>query len=352
MKIVVLAGGISPERDVSLCSASLISNALLKKGHEVAFVDVYVGVPGGTDLESLFFTKESGKTFSYKITETEPDLEALIASNGGRRELIGPGVLELCKKADAVFLGCHGGMGENGRLQAVLDCFNIPYTGSDYLACALAMDKNLSKTLFMHYGIPTPEWLLFDPAKDSINMVREKIGFPCAVKPIGCGSSCGVSIVHDESEWKAAIEYSTKYESICLIEKMVHGREFSIGILEGKALPIIEIRPKQGFYDYKNKYQADATEEICPAPLSEEKTKEAQDLALSVHSLLGLGNYSRVDFILSEKDSKFYCLEANNLPGMTPISLLPQEALAVGISYEDLCERLVVSASKKKNFSA
>ena len=344
MKIVVLAGGISPERDVSLCSASLIANALLKKGHEVAFVDVYVGIPAGTSFDSLFVTRESGKTFSYAIPETEPDLEALIAANGNRRDLLGPGVLEICKSADAAFLGLHGGMGENGRLQAVLDCYNIPYTGSGYIGCALAMDKALSKSLFGNNNIPTPEWLLFDPSKDSMEMVREKIGFPCAVKPIGCGSSCGVSLFLNDAEWEPAIKYSTKYEPVCLIEKMVSGREFSIGILDGKALPIIEIRPKQGFYDYKNKYQADATEEICPAPLSPEKTKEAQELALKVHRLLGLGNYSRVDFILSDKDDKFYCLEANNLPGMTPNSLLPQEARAIGISYEDLCEKLVLSA--------
>jgi len=347
MKIVVLAGGISPERDVSLCSASLISNALLKKGHEVAFVDVYIGIPEGTALDKLFVSPESEKTFSYDIPETEPDLNALIAANGNRHDLIGPGVIEICKMADVAFLGLHGGMGENGRLQAVLDSYNIPYTGSSYIGCALAMDKALSKNLFVTNGIPTPEWMLFDPVKNSMSLALEKIGLPCAVKPIGCGSSCGVSLVHSEDEWAGAIEYSTKYEPLCLIEKMISGREFSIGILDGNALPVIEIRPKQGFYDYKNKYQADATEEICPAPLSPAKTKEVQNLALSVHKLLGLGNYSRVDFILSDKDDKFYCLEANSLPGMTPNSLLPQEARAIGISYEDLCEKLVLSACDK-----
>ncbi len=353
MRVIVLAGGISPERDVSLCSASLISNALLSKGHEVAFVDVYEGVPeaeakdGSFDLASCFVKPSSGKTFSYSIPETEPDLDALIASHGGRKELIGPGVLDLCRMADAVFIGCHGGMGENGRLQAVLDCIDVPYTGSGYLGCALAMDKHLTKTLLLQFSIPTAEWMIFDPKKHTIDMVREQIGFPCVVKPIGCGSSCGVSIVHDESEWADAITYSTKYESTCLIEKMIHGREFSIGVLDGQALPIIEIRPKQGFYDYKNKYQANATEEICPAPLSPEQTEEAQALAVAVHNALNLGNYSRVDFILSEEDGRFYCLEANNLPGMTPNSLIPQEARAIGISYEDLCEKLVLSASRK-----
>lgn len=347
MKIVVLAGGISPERDVSLCSASLISNALLSKGHEVAFVDVYVGLSEEVlqgDLQSCFIKPDSGKTFSYSIPETEPDLPALIAANGGRKALIGPGVLKLCKLADVAYIGCHGGMGENGKLQAVLDCFDIPYTGSDYLGCALAMDKHLSKTLLRYYNIPTADWVLFNPAKDSLDMIREQIGFPCVVKPIGCGSSCGVSIVHDESEWDAAITYSTKYEDTALIEKMVHGREFSVGVLDGQALPIVEIRPKQGFYDYKNKYQANATEELCPAPLTDEETKTAQGIALAVHKALGLGNYSRVDLILSEADHTFYCLEANNLPGMTPNSLIPQEARAIGISYEELCEKLAKSA--------
>ena len=347
MKIAVLAGGISPERDVSLCSASLISNALLSKGHEVAFVDVYEGITENGDIEAFFVKPDSGKTFSYSIPETEPDLDAIIASHGGRKELIGPGIIDLCKKADAVFIGCHGGMGENGRLQAVLDCYDIPYTGSGYLGCAMAMDKHLSKTLLVQFHIPTADWVIFDPSRHTIDMIRKDIGFPCVVKPIGCGSSCGVSIVHDESEWEDAITYSTKYEKTCLVEKMIHGREFSIGVLDGKALPIIEIRPKQGFYDYKNKYQANATEEICPAPLSDEQTKEAQRLAVAVHNTLGLGNYSRVDFILSEDDGKFYCLEANNLPGMTPNSLIPQEARAIGISYEDLCEKLVLSASRK-----
>ena len=346
MKIVVLAGGISPERDVSLCSASLISNALLSKGHEVAFIDVYEGT-SETDLASLFVKPDSGKTFSYSIPETEPDLKALVASHGGRMELIGPGVLELCKMADSVFIGCHGGMGENGRLQAVLDCIHVPYTGSGYLGCALAMDKNISKTLFSQFGIPTAEWILYTPSEDSEAEAKAKIGFPCVVKPIGCGSSCGVSIVHDDSEWAKAIEYSTKYEKTCLIEKLIKGREFSIGVFDGEALPIVEIIPKQGFYDYKNKYQADATEEICPAHLSEEKTKEAQALAVKAHQVLSLGNYSRIDFILSEEDDRFYCLEANNLPGMTPNSLIPQEARAMGISYEDFCEKLVLSASIK-----
>ena len=204
-----------------------------------------------------------------------------------------------------------------------------------------------STNLLRRFDIPTADWVIYDPKKDDISMIREKIGFPCVVKPIGCGSSCGVSIVHDESEWDAALAYSAKYENTCLVEKMVHGREFSIGVLDGKALPIIEIIPKTGFYDYKNKYQANATEEICPAALSEEQTKEAQALAVAVHQALGLGNYSRVDFILSKDDGKFYCLEANNLPGMTPNSLIPQEARAAGIEYEDLCEKLVLSASKK-----
>ena len=154
----------------------------------------------------------------------------------------------------------------------------------------------------------------------------------------------GVYIANDVSEYKQVLSEAFKYGADVLVERCIQGHEYSIGVIDGEALPIVDIAPKSGFYDYKNKYQADATEEICPAPLSPEKTKEAQELALKVHRLLGLGNYSRVDFILSDKDDKFYCLEANNLPGMTPNSLLPQEARAIGISYEDLCEKLVLSA--------
>jgi D-alanine-D-alanine ligase len=253
----------------------------------------------------------------------------------------------MCKFADRVFLGLHGSHGENGQVQALLDAFDIQYTGCDYLGCAIAMDKDLSKSLARAAGYLTADWIVDVPEKLTFERVSEEIGIPCVVKPIGNGSSCGVSIVKSQDEFEAAINYAASYHQRILIEKYIKAREITISIVNDKALPVTEIIPHEGFYDYKNKYQANATEEICPAALSPEQTKEAQALAVAVHRALGLGNYSRVDFILSNEDGKFYCLEANNLPGMTPNSLIPQEARAIGISYEDLCEKLVLSASRK-----
>ena len=169
---------------------------------------------------------------------------------------------------------------------------------------------------------------------------------PCVVKPCSCGSSVGISIVHDEGELEAALAEAKKYEDLILVEEKIPGREFSVGILDGKALPPIEIIPKSGFYDYKNKYQAGATEEICPAPLTDRETARVQGLAEEVARVLRLGTYCRIDFILHETEQEFYCLEANTLPGMTPNSLLPQEARAAGIDYDTLCQTIVRLATE------
>ena len=176
--------------------------------------------------------------------------------------------------------------------------------------------------------------------------ILSAIGLPCVVKPCSAGSSVGVSIVHDVPELKNALEVACKVEKNILVEKMIPGREFSVGILDGEALPVIEIIPKQGFYDYKNKYQAGAAQEVCPAELSAEETKKVQRLALRVHQVLRLGDYCRIDFILDNED-EFICLEANTLPGMTPTSLLPQEALAADIPYVELCNRIIRLALKE-----
>lgn len=337
MKITVLAGGLSPERDVSLSSGSLIANALMDSGHLVALVDVYEGVASGCVAE--FRNAGSGKKYSYTVPSSEPDLEEIRARNGNRKELVGPGVLELCRAADLVFIALHGAMGENGQLQAFLDVYAIPYTGSSFAGCLLAMDKDITKRLLVRENIPTAPWIMYDPKTDVTDRIFAEIGLPCAVKPCGCGSSVGVSLVKTEGELEKALVYAQKYESLVLVEKMIEGREFSVGILDGKALPPIEIIPKSGFYDYQNKYQGGMTEEICPARLSPDETGKVQELALAVHRSLHLGGYSRVDFIL-DFSGTFWCLEANTLPGMTPMSLLPQEAVAAGMSYGELCEKI------------
>jgi len=344
MNIVVLAGGLSPERDVSLVSGSLIANALTENGHKVLLCDVYKGVNDASDISSLFTDKAE---FSYKIENTEPDLEAVKAANGGREALIGENVLEVCAYADVVFLALHGAMGENGSLQATLDNYGITnYTGSGYAGSLLAMDKSLSKKLMTLDNIPNAEWIIFDIDNDSIERIEKTVGFPCVVKPASCGSSVGVSIVDTKEELLEALRYARKYENKIVIEKKITGREFSVAVLDGKALPPIEIIPVNGWYDYKNKYQG-LTKEVTPAELTEEETKRISELAVRVHNCLGLGDYSRVDFLLDSVTNHFLCLEANTLPGMTPTSLMPQEAQAAGISYNELCEKIVSMAHMK-----
>lgn len=332
MKIAVLAGGMSPERDVSLSSGALIATALMRRGHSVALADVYKPITT-ENIDSLF--RSDGK-FEFSVPENEPDLEKLKKDFGEGERLIGRGIIGLCEKADVVFLALHGGMGEDGRIEAVLESCGIKHSGSDYASCHLAMDKALTKSIFESSGVPTPKWKLYGGEDIS------KIDVPCVVKPCGCGSSVGVTIVETRSELEKAISLAKAYGTKVIIEEKISGREFSVGILGGKALPAIEIIPKTGFYDYKNKYQSGATEEICPARISPEKAAEMGEIALRAHNALGLGMYSRLDFMM-DGDGHLFCLEANALPGMTPSSLLPQEAKAAGIDYDTLCEMIISS---------
>ena len=345
MKITVLAGGYSPERDVSLTSGALISSALIRKGHHVAYVDVYFGVscPDG-DFDSLFTNVPPE---CPKIRDTAPDLAALKAAKGDNFRLIGDNVLELCRASDVVFLALHGGMGEDGRLQATLESYGINYyTGSDFIGSALAMDKDLSKKVLASEGIRVPVGTVYSSGDISAEKILNDVGLPCVIKPTSCGSSVGVSIVHNEAELQCAIDEASVFECKIVVEKKIEGREFSVGVLGDIALPAIEIITDEGFYDYKNKYSG-KTKEVCPAELTHEQASEAEKMALDVFRALRLSGYARVDVMLDSRDGLFYCLEANTLPGMTPNSLLPQEARAMGIDYDELCERIVESARKK-----
>lgn len=333
MKIVVLAGGLSPERDVSLSSGSLIANALLRSGHEVMLLDLYEGANICTE-----FRIGTDLLYEYKVEESEPDLEAVKLRNNNQAELIGRNVIDICKAADKVFLGLHGSIGENGQLQAVFDNFNIKYTGTGYIGSLLAMDKDISKRLFRQAGINTADWITFDCGQSDIASVEKNIGYPCVVKPCSCGSSVGVSIVNNRTELVKAFNFAMKYEGIMIVEKKITGRELQVGVLDGKALPVIEIIPNSGFYDYKNKYQKGMATEITPALIPDDVTSRIQASAIAVHKTLRLGSYSRIDFMYDEQSDEIVCLEANTLPGMTPTSLLPQEAAAAGIPYDELCE--------------
>ena len=337
MKIVVLAGGYSPEREVSLCSASLIANALMRKGHRVLLLDVYEGISElPCDPESLFL--ENGH-YEHRISDIAPDLAALRARVNNGDALVGRNVEKLCRMADKVFLALHGAMGENGQLQAYLDCCGISYTGSSYLGCALAMDKDIAKRLFREAGVPTPAWRLFRVGIDRVEDLLGAISLPCVIKPVGGGSSVGVSMADTREELEAAIAEAGKWEKELIVERRIVGREFTMGILGGRTLPPVEIIPKEGFYDYKNKYQG-TTEEICPAEIPDAVTEEMSRLTRLGFEALRLSHYARFDFLL-DGEGGLWCLEANTLPGMTPTSLLPQEAAAVGIAYDDLCETIL-----------
>ena len=353
MNIIVLAGGLSPERNVSLSSGSLISSALRNKGHNTLMLDVYEGIPDDkipTDPLELF-TTENSTTLTVGNTAPTPDeLEKIKKKNNNRTELIGPNVLRLCKIADVAFLALHGDMGENGQLQATLDVFDVTYTGSGYIGSLLAMNKDIAKKLMRESGILTPDWVNFNSFGDEEKIVcaARKIGFPCIVKPCSCGSSVGVSIVNNEKELRGALEFASGYECSVLIEKHISGRELTQAILDGEALPPVEIIPKCGFYDYANKYVANATEEICPAPISTSLREKIDAISKKCFSALCLSDYARVDYIIDAEEN-IWCLEANTLPGMTPTSLMPQEANAIGIDYDSLCEKIAKLAYSKKN---
>lgn len=330
MKIVVLAGGFSDERDVSLSSGAQIANALIKRNHDVLLVDLLVGFPNAVDFDTAYDAYRE-KEYHYSVSETAPNIAELKKKYQVENE-IGENILSVCQSADVAFLALHGGIGESGKIQALFDIYNIKYTGSSHKASALAMDKILSKELMAFHGINTPKWQIYQNGLD--------VKLPCVVKPNDNGSSIGVALVESEEELSKAIEEAKGYQTDILLEETIRGREFAVGILGTEVLPIIEIIPKSGFYDYKNKYQAGSAEEITPAHLSSELTQEMQQMALKVHDILGLSGYSRIDFMMNS-NNEIYCIEANTLPGMTPTSLLPQEAKASGIDYGLLCERLI-----------
>lgn len=341
MKIVVLGGGISTERDVSLSSSRMIYEALKKKGHQAILLDVYLGYEG--DYEDIFEKNIDWAGNIGGITENNPDISSIKAlRKDGGKSFFGPGVIPVCQMADVVFLGLHGEDGENGKVQAAFDLLGIRYTGTDYVSSALAMDKSLAKELFAFHSIPTPAGTHLKKGEES----TQRVPFPCVVKACRGGSSVGVCIAHDEKEYQAALEEAFRYDEEAVIEQYIQGREFSCAVIDGKALPVIEIAPLTGFYDYKNKYQAGSTIETCPADLPKEKAEEMQAISEKVFAALRLKQYARMDFMM-DGDGKLYCLEANTLPGMTPTSLIPQEAQAMGVSFEDLCEWIMELALKE-----
>ena len=348
MDIVVLAGGLSTERDVSFTTGSMVSEALRNRGHRVILLDVFMGYSDKEeDLTDIFSRAEEVSVKVEGIPETAPDIEKVKRSRKDQSDcFFGPNVIAMCRKADIVFMALHGENGENGKVQAAFDLFGIRYTGSSYLSSAIAMDKGISKQFFAAHGIPSPQGISMTRAERQDDFEKTGLSLPCVVKPCCGGSSIGVSIVRTPEEYGKALDEAFRFEDAIIIEEYVKGREFSIGVVEGVAYPVIEIAPIKGFYDYKNKYKAGSAVETCPADLPEAVAAQMQQYAVKVAEALGLDTYSRSDFLLDESGN-IYCLEANTLPGMTATSLLPQEAKVLGIGYEELCEKLIQISLKK-----
>ncbi len=348
MNIVVLAGGLSTERDVSFVTGKNVSDALRRKNHNVILLDVFMGYGDEPeDLTGIFDRCEEAGASVTGISAETPDLEAVKKSRKDQSScFFGPNVIELCRMADMVFMALHGENGEDGRIQAAFDLYGIKYTGTGYLSSALAMDKELSKRMFLTNHIPTPAGISMSKDNCLSDFSKTGLKLPCVVKPCCGGSSIGVSIVRTEEDYQKALDDAFRWEEKIIIEDYIKGREFSVGVIDFQALPVIEIAPLEGFYDYKNKYAAGSAVETCPAELPSHITKAMQGYAEQVARVLNLETYARMDFLLDEQEN-IYCLEANTLPGMTSVSLLPQEALAVGMDFESLCERIIQISMKK-----
>jgi len=321
LKIAVLFGGDSMERDVSIASASQVVGALRSRGHQVVAYD-----SGRGRLEAA----DERRLFTGKIDSRPPDQKSVSSL---------PTVVSAPDLADVdlVFLAMHGGSGEDGTVQALLDLAGIPYTGSGKLGSALGWDKDVAKRLFVAAGVPTPDWLM---APISSSAAAQWLGFPLIVKPNGQGSTVGLTLVRTPPELDPAIELAGRFDSQVMLERFIDGRELTVGILDGEPLAVGEIIPSTGpIFDYAAKYQPGGAEEIFPAELTPEQTEKIQNLAVRVHRALKLDVYSRVDFRM-DSDGRFWCLEVNTLPGLTEASLLPRAAAAVGISFPELCERI------------
>lgn len=324
-------GGTSAERDVSLASGIRITQALRERGHDVTAVDTAYGALSPAEEQQLL---------GGKVVKTIPPETYALA----KLEAALPARLRDLPQTEVAFLALHGGQGEDGTLQALLDLTGVAYTGSGHLASALAMDKDLSKKLFRTAGVSTADWLM---APATVAEVRERLGFPVVVKPSKQGSTVGLSVVKEPGQLQAAIEEAFKYDDEVMIEQFIAGRELTVGILGGQALPVGEIIPKHEIYDYECKYTAGMAEEVFPADLTQEETGRVQELARQAFDALKLRGYARIDFRMSADDGTFYCLEANTLPGMTELSLIPQAAAAAGISFGELCERIVELALER-----
>jgi len=340
MKIVVVMGGSTSEREVSLRSGAGVARALDKLGHEVVLLDTGTGkfLKDADQAMALGTGAAAHGSASLAVVRDARELEAYVRS--------------IPRSADLVFIALHGGDGENGTLQALLDLAGIPYTGSGVLASAVAMDKAMSKRIFAFEGIPTPPWVERwapeDPtASWNPELSPEELerlgGFPVIVKPNEEGSSVGITVVGRALELRAAMDEARRYGRLVLVESFIEGRELTVGVLDERTLPVVEIVPEDGWYDYRHKYTSGASRYLVPAPISADVSERLFNLSLRACRALRVRGVARVDFRLSP-EGEAHCLEVNTVPGLTELSLVPKAAGAAGMSYEDLIRAIVDAA--------
>jgi len=333
MKVAVVLGGTNEERNVSLATGRAVVAALRERGHEVVAVDPAHGaVP----------PEEESRMLGGAVGADPPGIEELARLGSSA---VGAALADLpaVRRADVVFLALHGEFGEDGTVQGLLDLAGIAYTGSGCLGSAAAFDKRISKELFVYAGVPTPKWT---ETSASPREIVEALGLPLVVKPASGGSTVGLTIVRAEAEVKPAMELAARYDDDVLCEEFIPGRELTVAVLEGEALPPVEIIPSHEIYDYECKYSEGLSRYEAPANLSAAETGRLQDLAVLAYRALRQDSYSRVDFRRRE-DGSFSCLEANSLPGLTSTSLVPKAAAAAGIGFPELCERIARSAMRQ-----
>ncbi len=323
-KIALLLGGTSPERAVSKSSGASIYNALKNLGYETILIDPAYGVNQPKNRDDFFSEEDFVEISNRKVGEC-------IFS-------------KYFDEVDLAFLALHGKWGEDGAIQSLLEMRGINYTGSKVLPSAISMDKVMSKILFQHYNIPTPKWFAvhINEAADAAiaKMITKNVGYPCVIKPNDQGSTVGLTICKKEDEVHAAIQLAHQFSEKALIEEYIPGHEITVAVLENKALPVLEIKPKHDLYDYECKYTSGMSEYIVPADIPQKAAKQIQEQALKAFYALGCEVYGRADFRVNN-NYKPFCLEVNTLPGMTSTSLVPKMAKAVGISFEELIERII-----------
>jgi D-alanine-D-alanine ligase len=341
MKVLLLAGGASNEREVSLTSGEAVLEALQRLGHEVQAIDPATG-------KSLLGS--NGRFITSGASDSTQDVVATKTNSPALAKALSSSRFE---DVDVVFVALHGGAGENGAIQCLLELAGKAFTGSDMTASAVAMDKAIAKRLFASAKIPTPDWELYRFASSDIDdRLMEKIcrrfPFPIIVKPNDSGSTIGLSRVEKEAGLIPALRTAIKESRNVLIEKYIAGRELTVAVLDGQALPVVEIKAASGLYDYEAKYTKGKSEYVVPADVDTKTSKSIQEAAVKAYDIIGAAGLVRVDFILAD-NGEFYCLEVNTVPGMTSLSLAPMAAQAVGIGFDDLISRLIASALDRHN---